>query len=77
VRGVSPAWVPRWVPGPTTCATPPRTLWLAAGLTVHAVAELLGHVDAALVLRLNGHALPREVATAGDRLEAWRGAQRG
>ena len=35
--------------------------WLTAGLTVHAVAELLGHVDAALVLRLYGHALPAEV----------------
>lgn len=56
-----------------TCAT----FWLAAGLTVHAVAELLGHTDAALVLRLYGHALPREVATAAERLEAWRAAQRG
>jgi integrase len=46
--------------------------WLAAGLTVHAVAELLGHADASLVLRTYGHALPSEVATAGDRLEAWR-----
>ncbi len=32
------------------------TFWLAAGLRVHAVAALLGHVDAALVLRLYGHA---------------------
>lgn len=55
-----------------TCAT----FWLAAGLTVHAVAELLGHVDAALVLRLYGHALPAETSTAADRLEAWREAQR-
>jgi integrase len=51
-----------------TCAT----FWLAAGLTVHAVAELLGHADAALVLRLYGHALKSELDTAGDRLEAWR-----
>lgn len=52
------------------------TFWLAAGLTVHAVAELLGHVDAALVLRLYGHALPAETSTAADRLEAWRAEQR-
>ncbi|WP_217915656.1 tyrosine-type recombinase/integrase [Miltoncostaea marina] len=52
------------------------TFWLAAGLTVHAVAELLGHVDAALVLRLYGHALPAEVSTAGERMEAWRAGQR-
>jgi integrase len=51
--------------------------WLAAGLTVHAVAGLLGHVDAALVLRLYGHALPNEVAFAGERIESWRAAQRG
>lgn len=53
------------------------TFWLAAGLTVHAVADLLGHTDAALVLRLYGHALPAEVATAGERMEAWRADQRG
>jgi integrase len=52
------------------------TFWLAAGLSVHATAELLGHVDAALVLRLYGHALPQETSTAADRLEAWREAQR-
>jgi len=52
------------------------TFWLAAGLTVHAVAELLGHTDAALVLRLYGHALPAERSTAAERLEAWRAAQR-
>jgi integrase len=53
------------------------TFWLAAGLTVHATAELLGHVDAGLVLRLYGHALESEVSTAAERLEAWRAAQRG
>ena len=52
------------------------TFWLAAGLTVHAVADLLGHTDATLVLSLYGHALPRERASAGDRLAAWRAAQR-
>ena len=52
------------------------TFWLAAGLAVHAVADLLGHTDATLVLSLYGHALPRERASAGERLEAWRAAQR-
>ena len=50
--------------------------WLAAGLSVHAVADLLGHVDATLVLRLYGHALPREVSSAGERMAAWRAVQR-
>ncbi len=45
---------------------------LAAGLTAHAVAELLGHSDAGLVWRRYGHALPAEVASAGDVLAAWR-----
>ena len=35
---------------------------LAAGLTAHAVAALLGHTDAGLVLRRYGHALPDELA---------------
>jgi integrase len=52
------------------------TFWLAAGLSVHATAELLGFVDEALVLRLYGHALPAEVSTAAERLEAWRASQR-
>lgn len=46
---------------------------LAAGLSIHAVADLLGHSDAALVLRRYGHALPDEIAGAGRALEAWRG----
>jgi integrase len=45
---------------------------LAAGLSAHAVADLLGHADAGLVLRRYGHALPDEVAAAGERLSAWR-----
>jgi integrase len=45
---------------------------LAAGLTAHAVAELLGHSDAGLVWRRYGHALPAEVASAGDVLAGWR-----
>lgn len=52
------------------------TFWLAAGLTVHAVADLLGHTDASLVLRLYGHALPAETTSAAERLEAWRESQR-
>ena len=45
---------------------------LAAGMTAHAVAQLLGHADAALVWRRYGHALPDEVALAGVTLSAWR-----
>jgi integrase len=52
------------------------TFWLSAGLSVHAVGQLLGHADAGLTLRLYGHALPQETATAADRLESWRAAQR-
>ena len=48
---------------------------LAAGLTAHAVAELLGHADAGLVWQRYGHALPAEVAEAGQKLGAWRRAQ--
>jgi integrase len=48
---------------------------LAAGLTAHAVAALLGHSDAGLVLRRYGHALPDELAQAGERLSAWRQAR--
>lgn len=47
------------------------TWWLAAGLTVHAVAELLGHADPTLVLKRYGHALPSERSSAGERLEAF------
>ena len=45
---------------------------LAAGLTVKAVARLLGHADPALVLRRYGHVLPSEPETAGQRLDSWR-----
>jgi len=48
---------------------------LAAGLSAHAVAALLGHSDAGLVLRRYGHALPDEVAGAGVALGAWRQAR--
>lgn len=50
---------------------------LAAGLSAHAVARLLGHSDAGLVWRRYGHALPDELATAGERLSAWRESRRG
>ncbi len=40
------------------------TWWLASGLTIHAVAELLGHADPTLVLKRYGHALPAEGSTA-------------
>lgn len=48
---------------------------LAAGLSAHAVAALLGHTDAALVWKRYGHALPDEVAEAGAKLGAWRQAR--
>jgi integrase len=51
------------------------TSLLAAGLGSHAVAALLGHADASLVDRRYGHALPDELATAGDTLSAWRQAR--
>jgi integrase len=51
------------------------THMLAAGLSAHAVAELLGHSDAGLVWRRYGHALPDEIATGAERLSAWRAAQ--
>ena len=50
---------------------------LAAGLTAHTVAALLGHSDAGLVWRLYGHALPDELASAGDVLGQWRAARTG
>ncbi len=47
---------------------------LAAGLSAHAVAQLLGHSDAGLVWRRYGHALPDEIARAADALAEWRKA---
>jgi len=38
-------------------------------------AWLLGHADAALVTRRYGHALPDELARAGELLSAWRRAR--
>jgi integrase len=51
------------------------THMLAAGVSAHAVSELLGHGDAGLVWQRYGHAMPGEVAAAGDALEAWKMAQ--
>jgi integrase len=45
---------------------------LASGLSAHAVARLLGHADPGLVWRRYGHALPSELADAGERLRRWR-----
>lgn len=47
---------------------------LAAGLSAHAVAQLLGHSDAGLVWRRYGHALPDELARAAETLAAFRAA---
>ncbi len=46
------------------------THMLAAGITPHAVARLLGHGSAQLVYERYGHALPDEVAGAAARLDA-------
>lgn len=46
--------------------------WLSAGMTIHAVADLLGHSDATLVLRLYGHAMPAETDRAGEVMDAHR-----
>ena len=48
---------------------------LAAGLSAHAVAALLGHSDAGLVWRRYGHALPDEIVGVGAALSAWRAAR--
>jgi integrase len=53
------------------------TWWLGSGLTMHAVADLLGHADPTLVLKRYGHALPAERAVAGERLEAFLEASAG
>jgi integrase len=52
------------------------TQMLAAGIGVHAVADLLGHSTAALVLARYGHPLPGELAGAGQTLETWREGQK-
>jgi integrase len=41
-----------------------------------AVADLLGHSDASLVLRRYAHALPDELSTVADDLERWRAEHR-
>jgi len=48
---------------------------LRAGLTLHAVARLLGHSGTALVERRYGHALPDELAGAGLALDGFRAAR--
>jgi len=42
---------------------------------MHATANVLGQADPGLVLRRYGHAMPAEVASAGERLAAWRASQ--
>jgi hypothetical protein len=42
---------------------------------MHATADLLGQADAGLVARRYGHPMPAEVATAAERLAAWRASQ--
>jgi len=45
---------------------------LRAGLTARAVADLLGHSDASLVLRRYAHTLPDELSGAAVALDKWR-----
>jgi integrase len=49
---------------------------LRTGRTVRAVADLLGHADASLVLRRYAHVLPDELADAAERLAEWRSNHR-
>jgi integrase len=63
------------LPRPHDCRHAFASHMLAVGLTAHAVAELLGHADAALVTRRYGHALPDELARAGAMLSDWRKAR--
>lgn len=46
------------------------TFWLAGGMNVHEVADLLGHTTAMLVLRRYGHALPSRLSRAGEVMES-------
>jgi integrase len=64
--------VPDLLPRPHDCRHAFATHLLAAGLTAHAVAALLGHADAGLVERRYGHPLPDELARAGETLSSWR-----
>ena len=68
VRAAVPSPAPRWHDLRHTAATH----FLAAGVRIHEVAEILGHSSPQLVIRLYGHALPEEVSLAGVVLEAWR-----
>jgi hypothetical protein len=63
-RVVNAAKMAAPLPASTTSVTRSRRT-LSVPASAHAVAELLGHADAALVLARYGHALPGEVASAG------------
>lgn len=71
-RACTSAGIAAPLPRPHDCRHAFATHALAAGLSPHAVAALLGHADAGLVYRRYGHALPDEVASAGNALSAWR-----
>lgn len=59
------------LPNPHDARHAYATWLLGARVSVHAVAKLLGHRDATLVLKRYGHALPDEVQGAGDTLADW------
>ena len=45
---------------------------LRTGRTARAVADLLGHADVSLVLRVYAHTLPDELSNAAEDLDRWR-----
>ncbi len=49
---------------------------LRTGRTARAVADLLGHADASLVLRRYAHTLPDELSNAAEDLDRWRAEHR-
>ena len=70
-RAAEAAGIAAPLPNPHDARHAYATWALAAGISVHGVARLLGHTDATLVLRRYGHALPDELAGAADTLSAW------
>jgi integrase len=70
-RAAKAAKVAEPLPNPHDARHAYATWMLRAGVSVHGVAALLGHADAALVLKRYGHALPDELSGAADSLTTW------
>jgi integrase len=75
LRAAKTAGIAEPLPNPHDARHAYATWMLGAGVSVHAVARLLGHGDAALVLKRYGHALPDELAGAADTLAMWLAAR--